>query len=193
MWGTKTYEWFGIQSVTDDTNTAPARTGSWIKLTYQLPRHAPEHPRFWRRASQLLQLARPDFGEAVQKLKERQAQQALTNLLDCHAKSLDLPNIALAECDLVAPAGTHWVALYESRDFSHALTVFAVLASTTGGLCSPRRTPNTSILYAPRRVKEGGHDASVWEVALWLEQGFSDLIASALHSPANQLKLESLL
>ena len=193
MWGVKTYEWFGIQSVTHDTNTAPTRTGSWITLTYQLSRQAPEHPRFWRRASQLLRLARPDLGEAVKKLKERQAQQALSNLLDCHAKSLDLPNIAVAECDLVAPAGTHRVALYESRKFSHALTAFAVLTKTTGGLFSARRTPNTSVLYAPRHVEEGGHDASIWEVALWLESGFSDLVASALRSPANQIKLESLL
>ena len=193
MYGHKTFEWFGIQSATQDTNTAPACTGCWIKLNFHLPRQAPEHPRFWRRASQLLRLARPDLADAAEKLKERQAQKALSNLLHCHANALNLPAITVAQCNLVAPEAQHWVALHESRQFSHALTAFAVLTKTTGGLFSARRSPNTSVLYVPRRIKQPDNDTSIWEVALWLESGFSDLVACALRSPANHIKLESLL
>ncbi len=193
MYSLKTIEWFGIQSASDQTNAAPAQTGSWIKLMYHLPRRDPLHPRFWRRASQQLRVVRPDLWGGVQKLNERQAERALANLLDQHSRALGLPVIVVAERELVTPSQQHWVALYESRTFSHALTTFAVLAKTSEGLCSTRRPPYLSVLYAPRRVEKRDHRESVWEVALWLNHGYADLLTCALRSPANTVTLEALL
>lgn len=193
MFSLKTIMWFGIQSVNDQTNAAPARTGSWIKLTYQLSRKEPSHPRFWRRASQLLRVVRPDLWDVVQKLAPQQAQKALETLLDQHSKALNLPVISVAERELVTPCDGQWVALYESRVLSHALTTFAVLIKTSEGLCVPRREPSVSVLYAPRRIQDRNQRASVWEVALWLDHGYSDLVTSALQSPANTIELEALL
>ena len=192
MYSLKTIEWFGIQSASDQTNAAPAQTGAWIKLMYHLPRKDPLHPRFWRRASQLLRVVRPDLSDGIQKLNERQAERALANLLDQHSRSLGLPLIAVAERELVTPSQQHWVALYESRTFSHALTTFAVLAKTTEGLCSTRRSPYLSVLYAPRRVEGRERRESVWEVALWLNHGYADLLTCAIRSPANTANLEAL-
>lgn len=197
MYSLRTITWFGIQSVNDDTNTAPARTGAWIKLMYQLSTKDGTHPRYWRRASQLLRVARPDLWEDAQKLNERQAEQALMNLLDRHMKALDLPVITVAERNLVTPNEEHWVTLFQSRTFSHALTTFAVLVKTSEGLCAPHHTSCLSVLYAPRRIKRyvqrRAHRESVWEVALWLNDGYSTLLSHALRSPANTITLEALL
>lgn len=193
MFSLRTIEWFGIQSVNDQTNTAPARTGSWIRLVYQLPRKESAHPRYWCRASQLLRVIRPDLWNEVRRLNDRQSEQALVSLLDQHSKALDLPAIVVAEQNLASPSEAHWVPLYESRTLSHALTTFAVLAKTTDGICSPQRAPSVSALYTPRIVKNRNQHESVWEVALWLGHGYADLVARALQSPANQLPLEALL
>ena len=197
MYSLRTIEWFGIQSVNDDTNAAPARTGAWIKLMYQLCAKDDTHPRYWRRASQLLRVARPDLWNDAQRLSEGQAEQVLMNLLDRHVKAMDLPFITVAERDLVLPNEKHWVTLYESRTFSHALTTFAVLVKTGEGLCAPHRASCLSVLYAPRRIERSvqrrTHRQSVWEVALWLNDGYSTLLSKALRSPANTITLEALL
>lgn len=193
MFSLRTIEWFGIQSINDHTNAAPARTGSWIRLVYQLARKESAHPRYWRQAAQLIRVIRPDLWDEVRRLNERQAEQALANLLDQHSKALALPAITVAEQDLVIPSQAHWVALYESRTLSHALTTFAVLAKTTDGICSPQRAPSVSVLYAPRTVKHGNQHESVWEVALWLDHGYASLVARALQSPANHLTLQEFL
>jgi hypothetical protein len=193
MYGLKTLQWFGIQSVNDRANIAPERTGAWIRLEYQLSHKKPGYPRYWRQASQLMAVVRPDLSDDVKHLSARQAERALTNLLDQHAQALGLPNITPAEQDLANPSPAQGVPLYESPTLSHALTTFAVLTKTMEGICSPQRATCTSVLYAPQTIKHRHHRESVWEIALWLDRGYATLLTAAIRSPANRMPLEALL
>jgi hypothetical protein len=196
MFGLKTIEWFGLEALAQNVNAASARTGSWLKLVYQLSRKDEAHPRQWTKAAHLLRLVRPDFFSTQASghdLSERQAQQALSNLLELHIGALNLPSVVVAEHDIWTPDQKHWVVLFQSRIYSHALTVFSVLVKTSEGLCSPKRSVHLSSLYAPRSVVINGERTSSWELGLWLGAGFSELVSRAVASPANTVPLEELL
>jgi hypothetical protein len=196
MFGLKTIEWFGLEAVAQRVNCASAKTGAWLKLVYQLPRADANHPRQWTKSEHLLRIVRPDFYAEEGKAKllsERQVQEALTNLLELHVSSLHLPTVVVAEHDIWVPEDKHWVVLFQSRIFSHALTTFAVLSKCAEGLCSPRRVPCLSALRSPRRVTLGGLPSSSWDVGLWLGAGYADLVHRATSSTANKIELEELL
>jgi hypothetical protein len=196
MFGLKTIEWFGLEAVAQRVNSASAKTGAWLKLVYQLPRTDAAHPRQWTKSAHLLRIIRPDFYEAkgeVNLLTERQVQEALTRLLDLHVAYLQLPTVVVAEHDIWEPEDKHWVVLFQSRIFSHALTTFSVLSKCAEGLCSPKRTPHLSALRSPRRVTLGGVHTSSWDVGLWLGAGYADLVSRATSSPANHIPLKELL
>lgn len=196
MFGLKTIEWFGLQALAHNINAASHRTGAWLKLVYQLSRKDAAHPRQWSKSAQLLQIARPDFFASAgggEKLDERSAQRALAALLEMHIKALQLPTVVVAEQDIWSPDEKHWVVLFQSRIYSHALTVFSVLATSAEGLCCPKRSISLSTLYAPRLVTIAGERKSSWEIGLWLGAGFSDLVSRAVASPANSVSLEELL
>lgn len=196
MFGLKTIEWFGLEAVAQHVNSASARTGAWLKLVYQLPRTDAAHPRKWTKSAHLLRIVRPDFysesGEA-HLLSERQIQEALTNLLDLHVKYLNLPTVVVAEHDIWEPEDKHWVVLFQSRIFSHALTTFSVMSKCAEGMCSPKRFPCLTSLRSPRRVTLGGVHTSSWDVGLWLGAGYTDLVSCATNSPANKISLKELL
>ena len=196
MFGLRTIEWFGLQAAAHQVNNASAKTGAWLKLVYQLPRNDPAHPRQWTQSAHFLRLARPDFYTADsggELLSEQQAQQALARLFDLHVSHLNLPTVVVAEHDIWSPDEKHWVVLFQSRIFSHALTTFAVLSKCAEGLCSPKRTPYLSTLRNPGRVTLGGGLSSSWEVGLWLGAGYTDLVSRATASPANTVSLKELL
>jgi len=196
MFGLKTIEWFGLEAVAQRVNSGSAKTGAWLKLVYQLPRTDAAHPRQWTKSAHLLRIIRPDFYEAkgeVNLLTERQVQEALTRLLDLHVAYLQLPTVVVAEHDIWEPEDKHWVVLFQSRIFSHALTTFSVLSKCAEGLCSPKRTPHLSALRSPRRVTLGGVHTSSWDVGLWLGAGYADLVSRATSSPANHIPLKELL
>jgi hypothetical protein len=195
MYGLKTIEWFGLEAMAKQVNTASARTGAWLKLVYQLPRANPAHPRTWSRSEDLLRVIRPDLFSrgSGPGLSEQQAQQALSRLFDLHVTALHLPTVVVAEHDVWNPEDKHWVALFQSRIFSHALTTLAVMSKCADGLCSPRRTPCLSALHSPRRARLAGVYTSSWEVGLWLGDGYTDLVSRATTSPANTIALEDLL
>lgn len=196
MFGLKTIEWFGLEAVAQQVNSASAKTGAWLKLVYQLPRIDPAHPRQWTKSEHLLRIVRPDFYDAkgeASRLTERQVQEALTRLLDLHVAHLQLPAVVVAEHDIWEPEEQHWVALFQSRTFSHALTTFSVLSKCAEGLCSPKRAPYLSALRSPRRVTLGGIHTSSWDVGLWLGAGYTDLVSRATSSPANHISIEELL
>lgn len=196
MFSLQTIEWFGLQAMAQNVNNASARTGAWLKLVYQLPRNDPAHPRQWTRSEQLLRLARPDFytaGSDAESLTERETHEALSRLLDLHVHHLQLPTVVVAEHDVWNPDEKHWIVLFQSRIFSHALSTFAVLSKCADGLCSPRRIPCLSALRSPRRVKLGNVYMSSWDVGLWLGHGYTDLVSRATASPANTITLKELL
>jgi hypothetical protein len=197
MFGLKTIEWFGLEAMAQNMHSASAQTGAWLKLVYQLPRTDAAHPRQWTKSSHLLRVVRPDFyaeaGGGAHSLTEQQAQGALSTLLDLHVSYLDLPSVVVAEHDISRPDAQHWVAVFQSRIFSHALTTLGVLSKCAEGLCSPRRIPYLSALRVPHRVRRAGVRASSWEVGLWLGTGYADLVSRATRSPANSISLKELL
>jgi hypothetical protein len=196
MFGLKTIDWFGLEAVAQSVNTASAKTGAWLKLVYQLPRNDSAHPRQWTKSEHLLRIVRPDFYEtkrAANRLTERQAQEALTRLLDLHVAHLQLPTVVVAEHDIWEPEDKHWVVLFQSRIFSHALTTFAVMSKCAEGMCSPKRLPCLTALRYPRRITLGGVHTSSWDVGLWLGAGYTDLVSRATSSPASHISIEELL
>ena len=196
MFGLKTIEWFGLEAVAQSVNSASAKTGAWLKLVYQLPRTDAAHPRQWTKSEHLLRIVRPDFYKiegVANRLTERQAQEALTRLLDLHVAHLQLPTVVVAEHDIWEPEDKHWVVLFQSRILSHALTTFAVMSKCAEGMCSPKRITCLTALRSPRRVTLGGVHTSSWDVGLWLGAGYTDLVSRATSSPANHISIEELL
>jgi len=197
MFGLKTIEWFGLEAMAHNIHGANVQTGAWLKLVYQLPRTDTSHPRQWTKSAHLLRVVRPDFyaedSEGAHSLSERQTQEVLTRILDLHVCSLALPTVVVAEPNIWHPEDKHWVVLFQSRIFSHALTTLSVLSKCADGLRSPQRVPCVSALRTPRRHTSGGVRTSCWEVGLWLAAGYADLVTRATRSPANTIALRDLL